>query len=191
MKMYKSLLMSAALLVVCATSGFALTTVDPYDLYGNNYVSGTETVYNKGDGVNITFGSVENPAFIGSGGVIHLDIMITLKSVWDNVGKLTAKFYEEGSDQLQTAEVSGSIGTVMTLVFNNIPEQANGIYSFLLHSEATGKNLADWTLNFATLKDPPVTPNTPIPAAFLLLGSGLLGLFGVNKSRKLGKGSAA
>jgi hypothetical protein len=32
---------------------------------------------------------------------------------------------------------------------------------------------------------------TPIPAAFLLLGSGLLGLFGVNKSRKQSKNSAA
>jgi len=189
MKMYKSLLMSAALLVVFATSSFALPAVDPYDLYGNNYVSGTETVYNKGDGVNITFGSVGNPAFIGTGGVIHLDVMITLKSVWDNVGKLTAKFYEEGSDQIQTAVITGSIGGVMTLIFSNIPEQTSGIYSFLLHSEATGKNLADWTLNFATLKDPPAA--TPIPAAFLLLGSGLLGLFGVNKSRKLGKGSAA
>ncbi|WP_325646978.1 hypothetical protein [Humidesulfovibrio sp.] len=191
MKMCKSLLMSAALLVVFATSSFALTTVDPYDLYGNNYVSGTDTVYNKGDGVNVTFGSVGNPAAIGNGGVIHLDVMITLKSVWDNVGKITAKFYEEGSGQIQTAVVTGSIGGVFNLVFNNIPEQTSGIYSFLLHSEATGKHLADWTLNFATLKDPPVTPSTPIPAAFLLLGSGLLGLFGVNKSRKLGKGSAA
>ena len=64
-----------------------------------------------------------------------------------------------------------------------------GLYQLkVIANDIWDKNLAaHWTINSATLTTKSAA--TPIPAAFLLMGSGLLGLFGVNKSRKLSKTS--
>ncbi|HUA76165.1 MAG TPA: PEP-CTERM sorting domain-containing protein [Acetobacteraceae bacterium] len=61
-------------------------------------------------------------------------------------------------------------------------------YSSLLNLDITLGNAQDWTIyptiSFDLVDAPPPTTDTPEPGSFALLGTGLLGLFGVTRLRR-------
>lgn len=183
MKRLKLLALSLLVILVTATSGFA--SVVNLDLYGNPTILGDGSTYIKGQFVNLTFGDAQTPAGLGDG-TITLSGSITLQSAWSSVVSLKPKFMAlSDTDTWKPIMFSGSIGE--TKPFSYVVSQTtDGIYSFqFLSGAASGaSNPADWSLVSATLKNSNPPASTPIPAAALLLGSGLLGLFGVNKARK-------
>ncbi|MDO9081783.1 MAG: hypothetical protein Q7U56_00705 [Humidesulfovibrio sp.] len=85
-----------------------------------------------------------------------------------------------GGDSLRLT--AGSLSLTKTFA---VDYQSSGVYAFGAYVESA--KLVDagatWAFKSATLSDTkPAT--TPIPAAGLLLGSGLLGLFGIGKARR-------
>lgn len=105
------------------------------------------------------------------------DTTLTLSFVV-NFGKLTpeSNFVISGLGALPSsfAPLSNGLWTQSFIV------PTKGVYQFGAYLE-NGDASSTWQLQSATLSN---SAKTPIPAAALLLGSGVLGLFGVNKSRR-------
>jgi len=180
MKSCKALFMSLALLVACATSSFAteITTVTPLNTSGDYYMGQPWSQ------------TVDIAAGVTSA---KLDMVVNmLGGSWNTSEEKKTLVY-----------MSAASGT--DIFFNNHPDIGSGTFTIssmfdissgpglyalkVIANDIWGdNNEAHWTINSATLTTTKAA--TPIPAAFLLLGSGLLGLFGVNKSRKLSKTTA-
>lgn len=184
MKSCKALFMSLALLVAFATSSFALAlpdviTVTQLNTAGDYYMGETWT----------------QDVIIAPG--------VTSAQFNMNVNMLGGSW---NTSELKNALVYMSAASGTNIFFNNHPDVGTGTFTLtgmldltsgpglyalsVIANDIWGDNAeAHWTINNACLTT--TSAATPIPAAFLLLGSGLLGLFGVNKSRKQSKNSAA
>lgn len=80
---------------------------------------------------------------------------------------------------LQPLTLPGTSSASWTVSYD-VLYNAAGIYNFSSYLKTPGAS-SSWTLTSATLSNP---AKTPIPAAGLLLGSGVLGLFGLGKARR-------
>ncbi|HWR04302.1 MAG TPA: hypothetical protein VN419_09805 [Humidesulfovibrio sp.] len=181
MKSCKALFMSLALLVVCATSGFASPVVNtiPLSTAGDYYMGqewqdsvtiapGVTSAYFKMN-VNLLGGSWNTNA--------EKDHLVLFSAASGN-DIFIVGHHPNGNEG--TFDITGYLNLVTGPGLYALSVVANDIWG--------ANEAAHWTINSASLT---TTSPTPIPAAFLLLGSGLLGLFGVNKSRKLSKNSVA
>jgi len=182
MKKVKVALWCLALLLVSATSSFALAVVDTTTV-------GTSGVFTL-PGVNNTYYNsqlwTENVVVpVGTSSAVF-NMGVTLNGAWNT--SIT-------SFQALASGVNGAITNIYTPNSNltpsiQIPITLSGAGTYTLSAQSIGAlgNDASWTINSASVTTTP--SKTPIPAAALLLGSGILGLFGVNKARK-GQGSDA
>ncbi|MDO9081797.1 MAG: hypothetical protein Q7U56_00775, partial [Humidesulfovibrio sp.] len=113
---------------------------------------------------------------------------------------LTLEFSTSGLGGVSTFHVGGTKGagsssesfaplTASTSLLSfDVVYNPSGVYAFKAYV-TSGTDDATWTMTKATLNSK--TATTPIPAAGLLLGSGLLGLFGIGKARRNKKAAPA
>lgn len=184
MKKFKALFTSLALLLVCASSGFAVVIDAPW-------VYSDASQFKNGVSLDLQFGTDLNPAAPGTGTMnLHLDILAG--NSWNSGWNLKQKFSVLGDDltlPIYGAGVKVAAGTVFSYDLNVTPNKS-GIYEFELFSRSTVAAAdAYWSLNKAQLTNSEPS-KTPLPAAILLFGSGLVGMFGVNKVRRRGSSAA-
>ncbi|KAF0233731.1 MAG: hypothetical protein FD177_1372 [Desulfovibrionaceae bacterium] len=185
-------LVSLMLIVVCASSGYALT-IDLPVTSGKWYGTYIDSAFNPVDLTQKWSASQTLGA-----GTYELKLDITTRGVWSSVPATDSfEFFAAGSTLKEGGKKyggsyaeyivndgSGNKGYVFTYTLPAITA-ASGIYAFSAFSVGEsygGPSPAEWKMNSASVS------KTPIPAAFLLLGSGLVGLFGVKRVRR---GSAA
>ncbi len=181
MKKTTILAICMAVLLVGATSGFAapLWTALP-----------DSTVRGDGDYTGQFWsGSTTDPLSIPSTTPLQLTLQFTATGLGSDNIFLVGGTKGLGSTGIGTtsesfAPLSGS-GTLSFDVVHN----PSGIYAFTAYILSNSYDTAAWTMTKATLDVK--TATTPIPAAGLLLGSGLLGLFGIGKARRNKKAAPA
>lgn len=125
----------------------------------------------------------------GNTGPLRLELDISVKGNWNVVNTPTFQLFLVGG-----ANTNVPLSLVAhPNIINNGPESHLasplvtevslnhlGVYSFYAYAFGMS-NDAEWKLNGAKLVN---DAKTPIPGAVILLGSGLLGLLGVNKVRR-------
>lgn len=182
MKRTKIALLSLAILLVSVTSSFA--TVVPGVWSGT-----TGQLYN---------GDVFNPSELSNlsvqAGTYTFNVSGVASGFWgvQVIPASTAPYYT------LMAEAVGGFANSSPIVFGTFSHSgtsvdpfstsasfglATGIYSFKLVS-AGSETASWWSPTSASISGSQPIGKAPIPAAALLLGSGVLGLFGVNKTRK-------
>jgi len=181
MRSCKALFMSLALLVAFATSSFAteITTVIPLNTSGDYYM-----------GQEWTDSTVIAPGTTSAYFSMNVNLLGGSWNTNDEKDHLVMFSAASGSEIFITHHhPDGNEGTFDITGMLDLAS-GPGLYALsVIANDLWGDNAAaHWTVNSATLTT--TSAATPIPAAFLLLGSGLLGLFGVNKSRKLNKNTA-
>lgn len=178
MKKFKALFTSLALLLVCASSGFAAIDA-PWIFTGD-----TTKYYNTSDNLILEFGSAGKPAAPGTG-VLTLSLDIVANN-W-NAFTLKQHFNTVGESLVQDLYVS-PVGSAFHFELPVLTDKS-GIYQFELFSTGKASSTAYWELSKAQLSNSEPS-KTPLPAAILLFGSGLVGMFGVNKVRRRGSSAA-
>lgn len=173
MKKLTLVVMSLALLLVTATSSFASVVFGASGPYNEN----TPWTYN----LNLAPGTDS----------ALLTLNLQLIGNWNLSGPLTLSTktyldgFANGSPIPGIAELRpSSLGGGGYTVSGYIPllDTKGGLYALELASSTPGVALGAFNVVSGSVA------TTPIPAAFLLLGSGLVGLFGVKRVRR---GSAA
>ncbi len=172
MKKARVLAICLTVLLVSATSSFAAviwTATGTPSVYQNNYINPSS---------KWASGVLDLSKVQGAAGPLTLTLSFTTDDV---LGK--TKLYVDGTrvDGRAASWVYGKTDMVFTQPVD-VAFNSKGVYSLSAYFTMSGSPAATWTLTGATLSNS--QPTTPIPAAGLLLGSGLLGLFGIGKARR-------
>lgn len=200
MKSVKAIALSISLVVLMATSSFA-TVQTSWSLDTGSPAGGWYNTYLDSTSIPVDPSGIWRASQTGlTTGSYQLSLEGVGRGNWSaNPGASTFEVFRTGYT-LKTAE--GRVGGVVDYSFSNVgPSEfafkitynlpnistATGIYNLSAYAYGESYDIANpaqWKLTSATVS------KTPIPAAALLLGSGLAGLFGVTRARKF-RGSAA
>jgi hypothetical protein len=173
MKNLRRLLTGVIMLAILATSGLAFattTTVIPLNTAGDYYM-GQEWH----DSVTIAPG-VTSAEF-------NMNVNL-LGGTWDTTEEKNHLGYFSAAANsnifIDHHHPDGNVGTFLITGMLDLTS-GPGVYALsAIANDIWGENLtAHWTINSASVTTQ--SSATPIPAAFLLLGSGLAGLFGLKK----------
>ncbi|MDO9083407.1 MAG: hypothetical protein Q7U56_09000 [Humidesulfovibrio sp.] len=167
MKKLTLVVMSLALLLVTATSSFAaiidVAGAGPYANYQTWSMNYTPTAGTLTADLNL------NIMLTGTWNTGADDWQVFVMGV----GKTAKKTFLYSTDDASYYTASLSIPL--------LPVPADGVGVYALSAKSFGDNAdARWSI----VSGSNITSTTPIPAAFLLLGSGLVGLFGVKRVRR-------
>lgn len=185
MKPYKMGMLSFVLLVLCVSNAFAsvATTTSVIDLNSpadtKAYFANPMETWSK----TLTFDSDVLSA--------NFNMNISLNGPWNTNGQLSTLAVMVGSSNEQILYSGLPAGNTLTISSPLTLTPGGGVYTFLVRAYDMSGTLgayfankeANWTINSATVT---TTSKTPIPAAALLLGSGLVGLLGINRFRRTG-----
>lgn len=185
MKSARVYALSLLLLVLCASSAFATVTTTTSVIDLNSPADTHAYTVNPMETWSKTITLDKN--------VISADfnMNISLHGPWNNTGLLPSLAVMVGSSNEQILYSGMPTGSTLPITGSLNLTSGGGVYTFLVRAyDMSGQfgsffanTGANWTINSASVT---TTSKTPLPAAVLLLGSGLVGLLGVNRFRRVG-----